>query len=171
MKIKREENSNTYSVSVINDNSHKSESTPDNTSSDTCLITSPKKSTLVQFKTKGKIPKTSTIIGNCIDSKYLLQDWGLTFNLKQSSIKLDNHSNPPCSNNTLDKRRTNTLASKTGMALGCTRQHHHRLPCHHNTHEICSSPHKNQEIDPNPWEYLLNKNTSRIRHRVLPSSD
>ena len=84
MKIKREKNSSTYSVSIIDNNSHKSKSTPDNASSDTCLIASPKRSTPEQYKTKGEIPKTSTIAGECIDNKYLLQDWGLTFNLKQS---------------------------------------------------------------------------------------
>ena len=84
MKIKREKNSNTYSASIIDNNGQISKSTPDNTSSDTCLIASPKRSTLKQYKTKGKVSKTSTIVGNCIDNKYLLQDWGLTFNLKQS---------------------------------------------------------------------------------------
>ena len=81
MKIKREKNSDTYSVSIID--SHKSKSTSDNSSSDTCLTTSPKRSTPEQYKTRGEIPKTSTIAGKCIDNKYLLQDWGLTFNLRQ----------------------------------------------------------------------------------------
>ena len=72
MKIKRQKNSN-YSVSLINN--HKNKIT-----SDTYL---PDQSTSEQYKTRGEIPKASARAKRCIDNEHLLQDWGLTFNLRR----------------------------------------------------------------------------------------
>ena len=84
MKIKREEKNNIYSVSIIDDNIHKSKNNPDKIISDSCPTAPPEKSAHEKLKTKGEIPQISTMVGNCMDNKSLLQDWGLTFNLKRS---------------------------------------------------------------------------------------
>ena len=92
------------------------------------------------------------IIGNCIDNKYLLQDWRLTFNLKQSGRNIYISSR-------IDHKE-NSAYKKTKYKLSLYRKRSYKI-------NIC------REI-PGIEMYIPNKefpDRSKIKHKLTLKKD